>query len=533
MKHFIMIIAVVLHFFSFGQNMEITWQSCFGGSEKDIARDIIEIPGGYFILGSTKSDDGDISINKGLSDGWLIRTDSAGNILWEKTYGGSSGDGFRRIFPDNTGNYIMVGGSGSSDGDISYNPYPGSESFWIVKIDIEGEIIWDKIVGGSYGDKIWNASPTLDGGVVAIGETISDDGHVSVFYGGNDTWMVKLSADGEVEWDYTIGTSWFDIGQAIIQTSDGGYLAGSNSIILQGAVGNITCIPPSYGYVTGVLTKFDADMNVQWQRCYGGNNHDAISGILELDDGYVFVGRTESTNMPGHKGDYDVWVVRIDFDGNIEWQKVFGGSSYEAGNKIYTTDDNGFIVVGNTYSNNGDVWGNHSISEHYPDIWMFKINGDGILQWQQCFGGVGREEIYKGVVRKSDNNFVISGTTSYGPSYDVGCMPYGGNSGLDNDFWVFEILIDDTVNIITPVVSTREIRLFPNPATTELWLQLPENTPLAHIQIELYNPTGRLLYKAQPTSYFHKIDVAHLPKGLYLVRVWDGEKWVAEKLVVR
>ncbi len=348
MKHFIMIIAVVLHFFSFGRNMEITWQSCFGGTGQDIAYDIVEVPGGYFITGYTWSIDGDISFNNGLLDGWLIKIDTAGNILWEKTYGGSSGDGFRRIFPDNTGNYIMVGGSGSSDGDISYNPYPGSESFWIVKIDIEGNIIWDKIVGGSYGDKIWNASPTLDGGVVAIGETISDDGHVSVFYGGNDTWMVKLSTDGEVEWDYTIGTGWFDIGQAIIQTSDGGYLAGSNSIILQGAVGNITCIPPSYGYVTGVLTKFDSDMNVQWQRCYGGNNHDAIVGIIELDDGYIFTGSTESTNMPGHKGDTDVWVVRIDFDGNIIWQKAFGGSRNEAGYNIFKTDDSGFIVAGNS-----------------------------------------------------------------------------------------------------------------------------------------------------------------------------------------
>jgi hypothetical protein len=527
----IFLIAAVLHLISFGQNMEITWQSCFGGTGQDIAYDILEVPGGYFIIGSTFSDDGDISINKGLSDGWLIKTDDSGNMLWEKTYGGSSGDGFRRIFPDNTGNYILAGASGSSDGDISFNPYPGSESFWIVKIDIEGNIIWDKIVGGSYGDKIWNALPTLDGGVVAIGQTISDDGHVSVFYGGNDTWFVKLSADGEVEWDYTIGTGWFDIGQAIIQTSDGGYLAGSNSIILQNAVGNITCIPPSYGWVTGVLTKFDADMNVQWQRCYGGNNHDAIVGILELDDGYIFSGSTESTNIPGHKGDTDVWVVRIDFDGNIIWQKAFGGSRNEAGYNIFKNDDGSFIVAGNTQSNNGDVSGNHS-NEHYTDIWIFKINSDGELLWQQCFGGIGREEIYKGVVRKSDTNFVIAGVTNFGPSYDVGCTPYGGNV-VDRDFWVFEILKDDTVNATTTLASTREIKVYPNPATTEFWLQLPENMPFAKVQLELYGPTGRLMYKAKPESRFHKIETAHLPPGLYLLRVWDGKQWFGEKVVVR
>jgi hypothetical protein len=81
-------------------------------------------------------------------------------------------------------------------------------------------------------------------------------------------------------------------------------------------------------------------------------------------------------------------------------------------------------------------------------------------------------------------------------------------------------------------LSERSVRLFPNPATTETWLQLPENMPLTTMQIELYSPTGRLLYKAQPTGQFHKIDVAHLPRGLYLVRVWDGERWLVEKLVV-
>jgi hypothetical protein len=85
----------------------------------------------------------------------------------------------------------------------------------------------------------------------------------------------------------------------------------------------------------------------------------------------------------------------------------------------------------------------------------------------------------------------------------------------------------------TKLYENRQMALQPfhNPTTTQAWLQLPENTPLAKAQIELYSPTGRLLYKAQPTGHFHKIEVEHLPKGLYLVRVWDGEKWLVEKLV--
>ncbi|MFU8844711.1 MAG: T9SS type A sorting domain-containing protein, partial [Bacteroidales bacterium] len=277
-------------------------------------------------------------------------------------------------------------------------------------------------------------------------------------------------------------------------------------------------IPPSYGYVTGVLTKFDADMNVQWQHCYGGNNHDAISGILELDNGYVFVGGTASTNMPGHKGDYDVWVVRIDFDGNIIWQKVYGGSRGEGGENIFATDDNGFIVVGNTYSNNGDVSGNHSMSEYYPDIWMFKINSVGELQWQQCFGGGGREEIYKGVVRKSDNNFVIAATTEYGPSYDVGCTPYGGNV-VDRDFWVFEILKDDTVNIVTAQVEAEKVRVYPNPAKDYVQFEV-QSSKFEVGELRLFDVFGRQVARWEITSEQTNLDVSKLPGGVYFYRIY-------------
>ncbi len=92
-------------------------------------------------------------------------------------------------------------------------------------------------------------------------------------------------------------------------------------------------------------------------------------------------------------------------------------------------------------------------------------------------------------------------------------------------------IMDTTVSLKEE--KKQEIRLYPNPATNHIWLQLAENTTLAQAQIELYSSSGRLLYKEQPSSHFHKIDVAHLPKGLYLVRLWDGERWFAEKLVVR
>ncbi|MGE4542209.1 MAG: T9SS type A sorting domain-containing protein, partial [Bacteroidales bacterium] len=158
------------------------------------------------------------------------------------------------------------------------------------------------------------------------------------------------------------------------------------------------------------------------------------------------------------------------------------------------------------------------------------LNESGDIEWQRCYGGVSSQRLENPytILKKSDYNYVIAASTEGSPTYDVQCGTFESNNA-----WIFEIALPDTVGVITATASANEIKVYPNPATTELWLQLPENTPLAQAQIALYNSSGRLLYKAKPSSHFHKIDVAHLPKGLYLVRLWDGERWYVKKLVVR
>jgi hypothetical protein len=514
------------------QDFEIVWQQCYGGSQEERPSDILAVEGGYFIVGGTYSYDGDISFNQGSSDAWVIKIDSIGNILWENTYGGSNGEFWRRILPAPDNCYYLLGASGSWDGDISYDPYPGSNDLWIAKIDSVGNLIWEKIIGGWMIDMIESAALAGDGGVVVFGWTGSQDGEVTVNYGMYDMWLVKLNSDGDIEWDKSFGTDDFDYGHAIISTSDGGFLIGGASTI--GSGGNLTCLPYNLKAMA-ILIKLDSMGNIEWQNCYGGSGDDGIYGLLELNDGYAFTAFTRSPDgdVSGYHGGTDIWFVRLDITGNIIWEQCYGGSDSEIAHHLFVNSNGDFTIIGYTKSNNGDVSGNNSVGVN-NDIWVFRIDNQGLLLSQQCFGGIGNEAVngHKfGVAQKSDNNFVIATITNYGPSFDVGCTPYGGNG--DIDYWVFEIMLDDTLNVIEPVESASEINVYPNPATTELWLQLPENMPYAQAQIELFSPTGRLLYKAQPTSQFHKIETAHLPAGLYLIRIWDGKQWFGEKVVVR
>jgi hypothetical protein len=128
-----------------------------------------------------------------------------------------------------------------------------------------------------------------------------------------------------------------------------------------------------------------------------------------------------------------------------------------------------------------------------------------------------------------EGSYVIAATLTHnGNSGDIDCMTYTGNY----DIWLIQIRDTTVVGSSEQPAIAQSLLLYPNPATTQSWLQLPENTALAQAQIELYSPAGKLLHKTKPSSHFHKIDVAHLPKGLYLVRLWDGERWYVEKLVV-
>ena len=513
--------------------MSVDWQNCFGGSLVEYTRDITSVNDNYLIIGMTQSNDGDITAHHGGADMWLIKTDNQGNLLWDICYGGSHGDGGVRIFPANANEYFLLGSAHSSDGDISDDPYPESTDYWIVKIDSAGTILWDRIVGGNILDQLWTGTPTSDGGIVAFGWSGSTDGDVSTNYGLYDMWLVKLNNDGDVLWDRSFGTSGFDWGQAIIETSDKGFLIGGASKIKDG--GNLTCEPHS-DETEAILVKLDSLGNIEWQQCYGGSRDESFTRLLELDDGYIITGYTASNDgdvsgwHPGANGDphIDIWVVKVDFDGNLLWQKCLGGSYSESLGNIFQTDNGDFVIIGVTQSNDGDVSGNHSATNVNHDIWMVRLSNEGDISWQQCIGGLGDEIVWHGVIKKNDNRYVIAGQTDYGPSYDVGCDPHGD---MWADFWVFEVY--DTTVSITEVPQEISLQVYPNPAICKVTFSytLPGNEPGL---IEIRNLSGQVVAKLPLSKEEGEMvfDTRYLPAGIYFYTLKSNGTSATRKLVV-
>ena len=366
----------------------IQWQKCLGGSRRDYANSIQQTSdGGYIIAGVSYSDDGDVSGNHGESDCWIVKLDASGNIQWQRCLGGSDEDDALSIQQTSDGGYIVAGDTRSNDGNVSglhidiYNFHDA----WIVKLDATGNIQWQRCLGGTKMDGFTSIQQTSDGGYIVAGGTYSNDGDVIGFHEGdpytNDAWIVKLDATGNIQWQRCLGGSYYDVAYSIQQTSDGGYIVAGVTGSNDGDVIGHHEEGGSYQNHDFWIVKLDVTGNIQWQKCLGGANSEDPNGIQQTSDGgYIVAGFTESNDgdvIGFHEGDpftTDLWVVKLDASGDIQWQKCLGGSDLDYAYSIQQTSDGGYIVAGGTYSNDGDVIGFHEGGPYISDFWVVKLS---------------------------------------------------------------------------------------------------------------------------------------------------------------
>ena len=342
------------------------WSKAYGGMSDEYAHEIkATIDGGYVFVGATYSNDGDISQNKGYCNAWIVKIDSLGNIQWQKTYGGSMFDAAHSIFQTSDGGYIFTGSVTSNDGDIPGNLH-GGDDFWIVKLSENGDMEWQKLLGGSNNDNGDAIKQTSDGGYIACGRAKSTDGDVTYNNGNMDCWVIKLNAAGDIEWQNTLGGTALDIGNDIVEVADGYVVCG-----LAGSP-NTGDVSGHKGSLDSWLLKLNKTGELQWQKCMGGSKEDYANGIVSTHDGnFVFTGSTRSIDgdITPHNGVQLVWVVKFDPEGEIIWQKTFGGTYVERSFSIRQTPDLGYIFAGIAFSNDGDVVGHHGSA----DIWVVKL----------------------------------------------------------------------------------------------------------------------------------------------------------------
>ena len=232
MKHFLcpfLLIAILLETInSYCQVPEIQWDKNFGGSNYDDAIGSLISPNNLLVIGAiSSSNDFDVSDNNGVGDYWIFEVDSNGIIKWESSFGGSEYETLNSIELTADSGYILCGRSYSEDGDITLNH--GNADIWVVKIDSIGALQWQKTYGGAEYDDGGSVKQTNDGGYIITGATKSNDGDVTYNHGNIDAWVIKISSVGEIEWQKTYGGSLDDRARSVELTDDGKYIVGGYS----------------------------------------------------------------------------------------------------------------------------------------------------------------------------------------------------------------------------------------------------------------------------------------------------------------
>ena len=426
----------------YAQIENIIWQNCLGAAEGINWTEAVEKTNIGYMFGIYVVNDGPgISNYHGGADAWIVNTDNYGNVIWERCYGGSSGDGPHKIMRIDNSTYYLFNHASSIDGDVHH--FQGKD-FWMVRIKENGDIIWENSFGGSVNGEIAvDAIVMPEKGALMMGRISSSGGDVTNSFGDMDVWLCRIDSLGNILWEKTLGNAWKDNGIKIKLTS-------RNTILFIGGHemvgGMIDC--PDYGYIfTDVwVVELDLHGSILNQWCYGGLYYDLGYDVIEVDSGYIIAASTTSNDRdvsgfhgtPG--GDFeDIWIFKIDLYGNLIWQKCIGGTSWEYPVYITETAEDGCIVIGNTCSLDGDVSENHSMYEHDSDVWVIKLNMAGDIEWEHCFGGLDNDRFWgiNSVSKIDDYNFVLGANSNY-LDQDVKCDLFPNNV-IDYNAWLFEI----------------------------------------------------------------------------------------------
>ncbi|WP_273568827.1 hypothetical protein [Maribacter halichondriae] len=348
-----------------------------------------------------------------------------------QSFGGSGEDTPRDVIGTSDGGYAVLGFSNSTDGDLQGKNLPVMD-YWLLKFDSEGDLQWNKTYGGSGEDLGQSLIQTNDGGYALTGYAQSADGDGSNNNGFHDNWIIKLDASGTIEWERSFGFSGHDHSYDILQTEDGGFFfVGFLDITSARADGYTEKGGSLTRHGVGEFwgTKIDAQGDIEWRRYFGGTNNDRAHAVVQSEDGgFVMAGFTESNDfdIKNSRGSYDFWVLKIDNSGNLVWERSFGGSGIEIAYDISKTNDNGFVITGNTFSDDGDV----STSKGESDIWLIKIDDGGNLLWEKTYGGT-QFDAAQSVQESADGGFIITGNSK---STDVDLMANVG----ENDLWLIK-----------------------------------------------------------------------------------------------
>jgi hypothetical protein len=492
------------------------WQKTFGGNNDEEAYSVKETADkGFIIAGYTKS------FGAGLNDIYVIKTDSAGNEVWQKTFGGTLDEEAFSIIQASDGNFVVAG--------VTSSFAVGGRDVWLSKINNSGIEIWRRSLGGLGSDGARSLEETSDGGLILTGWTFS--------YGpGNigNLWLVKTDSSGMQQWHKFFGGTGVDRGYSVKEVTDKGFI--------------VTGYTSSFGFGLDdlLLIRTDSLGNEIWNKSFGGTGRDYGHSVIQTSEGgFLSAGYTLSSGAGGD----DFYLVKTDIHGNLEWSKTFGGGSSDIAYGILETHDGGTIIVGHTLSYGAGV----------HDVWLVKTstvvpvelisfsgyyqNGTVSLEWSTASEvnnlGFEIERKINGQQWESLNFIKGNGTLNEISRYSY--FDKINSSGL-YCYRLKQIDYDGTVTYFSTIEVNAPLpdemylyNNYPNPfnPVTKIKFYLPESL---HTEINIYNSNGeevaKFLNKILSEGYHELLfDASDLSSGIYFYTLKAGDKILRNKMI--
>jgi len=401
---------------------EIVWQKRYGGKLMDAAHDsYMNHDSTIVIVGKTSSPSKSPKNDGSHSDLYIIKLDSDGEIIWENSIGGSKDDQIYSFDRCTDGGYICTGYSASPEPPINSK---STRNLWAIKCDRNGKMVWSKTYGGSSLEIGKSIKCTDDGGCIIAGSTSSTDDNLNENNGDFDYWILKLDRNGSIEWQELYGGKRSDRAGGIILLSDGNYLVAGNTESSDGDIQN-----PRVSKTQDIwVIKIDQVGKIIWENNYGGSDSEYFQAVMELSDGNILL-TTETGSTDGHfhtnKGRKDVGLIKIDSKGNFQWSKSYGGSGMDGGGWI-VEDNSGKIYL-------SAITQSYELKGHSGgfDCMLLQLDQKGEILSQEIYGG-NFYDVINDIKIDSNGNLIMSG---YSQSND-------GSTGTSHggaDFWIIKI----------------------------------------------------------------------------------------------
>jgi hypothetical protein len=476
MKRFTTTILALVSLIPVQMNSQVTvFQQVYPNSGYDqSSRDIMTTSGGGYLITAMEE-----NATPGDTNIVMVKADHTGDTTWTKTIGGSQPEYAYTTIPTSDGNYFVIGYT------LSYGA-GGSDSY-LIKMNGSGDVLWTKTYGGIGDDEGKDIVPTADGNYVIVGRSESTS------LGNHQIYLMKIDLSGAVIWTKYYGGSSYETARSVRECPDGGFII----------VGQTLSYGPSNGNIFMVRTNSSGD--TIWTKTYGGSNIDDGNAVVANPDGTFII--AAETNSFG-AGDFDIQIFKADSNGNMVWNKYYGGDKKDVSKRLEPVSSGGYIVSGIS----------RSFGWVDPQMWLLRINSAGDTLWTRDFGSYNHEHCYSAKPTPDGGFMAVGHSKSYGPTMKIMFVKLD-SQGTFGSTAVPELLASET-------------KMYPNPTNGRLNIVFPGNGFKGNIEIKnmLGQVIGRQQISDSPANEL-TLDMEGEDPGIYMVCFSDGNGIISRKIV--